>query len=193
VGRGERLFAVHEIELQMKEYNLHMKFIFAPPVLCSVDIGQNGKFVDISFATWMAYNVPPMLVNVVISWAYLVVIYYGFPPWVFFWRKHRKEQLDSDDESESHNRVARILREKYNALGRMTFHETAVFFLFIAIVLLWLFREPKFISGWAEHISSTDVGDSTAALFIVLLLFVIPRDLEAFFGCTLIDINAKSN
>ena len=43
--------------------------------------------------------------------------------------------------------VKKLIRGKYNDLGRMTFHEFAVMVLFIACILLWFFRDPQFIPG----------------------------------------------
>jgi hypothetical protein len=34
----------------------------------------------------------------------------------------------------------------------MTFHEIAILFLFVTVVLAWFFRDPQFITGWAELI-----------------------------------------
>lgn len=114
----------------------------------SVDVSQNGKYMDVSFATWMVYNIPPMAVNVALCWIYLVVYYIGVPDKLFFWRKYNeKRRLEQDDETQKQKLVEKILLEKYRALGPMTFHEISVFILFILIVLLWLFREPRFMVG----------------------------------------------
>ncbi|CAL8118537.1 unnamed protein product [Orchesella dallaii] len=148
-----------------------------------VDVSQNGKYLDMSFATWMVYNIPPMAINVALCWLYLVIYYIGVPDWMCFWRKYNeKKRLEQDEETQKQKVVEKVLAEKYKALGPMTFHEIAVFTLFILIVLLWLFREPRFMTGWSDYVAAVDVGDSTAAIFVVLLLFIIPRDLNAFLG-----------
>jgi len=64
----------------------------------------------------------------------------------------------------------------------MSFYKGTVFFLFDLIVLLWLLQELKFILGWAEHVSTVSAGNSTAATLVLLFLFIIPRDIEAFVG-----------
>ncbi|XP_021954055.1 solute carrier family 13 member 5 isoform X3 [Folsomia candida] len=132
----------------------------------TVNIGQDGKYTDLTFATWMAFNVPPMIVNIIIAWMYLVVIYFGLPG-------SKKSKSLSLGNRKS---VERLLKEKYRALGPMTFHEIAVLILFIFVVLLWLFRQPKFIEGWADLLPGAEIGDSTAAMLVVFLLFVIPKD-----------------
>jgi sodium-dependent dicarboxylate transporter 2/3/5 len=144
-------------------------------------VSQGGKYVDVSFATWIAYNLPPMVVNVAICWFYLVIVYIGAPSWMYFWRENKTPAMN-EEETTAINRVARVLEEKRRMLGKMTFHESAVFVLFILIVVLWLSREPKFMKGWAFHVSERDIGDSTPALFVVLLLFIVPRNIETFCG-----------
>lgn len=117
--------------------------------------------------TWMAYNVPPMIVNIIIAWIYLVIVFFGLP-----WGKQKGPNLGSKD------KVEKLLREKYRALGPMTFHEISVLILFVFVVILWLFRQPKFMDGWADLLPGADIGDSTAAMLVVFLLFVVPKDLN---------------
>jgi sodium-dependent dicarboxylate transporter 2/3/5 len=118
----------------------------------------------------MAFNIPVMIVLLVIAWAYLVLVFFGFPGS----KKSQRFSLGSK------SNVERMLRQKYAALGPTTFHEIAVFILFVIVVLLWLFREPKFIKGWADLLTGADIGDSTAAMLIVFLLFVVPKDINFF-------------
>lgn len=126
----------------------------------------------------MAYNVPPMLVNVLIAWLYLIVVFFGNP---FGKKDSTKQRMLS---SENQKKVQRMLEDKYKGLGTMSFHETAVATLFLLAVSLWLFREPKFMPGWASLISDDPkfrIGDSTAAMLIVLLLFIVPKNPSTMF------------
>ena len=45
-----------------------------------------------------------------------------------------------------------MLRSKYDDLGPLTFRETSTLVLFVACVLLWFFRDPQFMTGWANLI-----------------------------------------
>ncbi|XP_023231014.1 solute carrier family 13 member 5-like [Centruroides sculpturatus] len=113
---------------------------------------------EITFATWMMYNVPGMLICVFLAWIYLT----------FVIMKYRGK--DSDDQT-----ITEAIRKKYLELGRITFHECAVLILFIILVILWLFRDPKFIPGWVELFDPTvEVDDATPAIAIAILLFLIP-------------------
>lgn len=135
---------------------------------CRANIGQDGKYTDLTFASWMAFNVPPMIVMLFIAWAYLVVVFIGFPGS----KKNKSFSLGNS------KNVYKLLQSKYQALGPMTFHEIAVLILFVFVVMLWLFRDPKFINGWADLLPGADIGDSTAAMLIVFLLFVVPKDIN---------------
>ncbi|GBN93229.1 Solute carrier family 13 member 3 [Araneus ventricosus] len=61
--------------------------------------------------------------------------------------------------------------------------ETSVIVLFLILVFLWVFREPKFIPGWASVFGSdTKIGDSAPAIAVAFLLFYLPsnyRDLSS--------------
>jgi solute carrier family 13 (sodium-dependent dicarboxylate transporter), member 2/3/5 len=46
--------------------------------------------------------------------------------------------------------VRTLIASKYAELGPMTYHEANVLTLFITLVLLWFFRKPDFIPGWAS-------------------------------------------
>jgi len=141
----------------------------------------------------MLYNIPAMMLNVFLVWCYLVLIYTKVRCPLWWSSLFRKSEDDCDDKSEqqrqlladekaSQRRISRMLHQKYCELGSITFHELAVFLLFLLVVFLWLFRAPKFITGWGDLIPTASVGDSTPAILVVLLLFLIPKDLNAFFG-----------
>lgn len=40
--------------------------------------------------------------------------------------------------------------QKYNELGSITFHEIAVCITFVVLIILWMFRDPQFLTGWAR-------------------------------------------
>ena len=74
-----------------------------------------------------------------------------------------------------------MINKKYEELGPITFHESSVLILFIIALLLWFFQEPGFMTGWADKLETTNasgpsvsVADATPAMFILLLLFILP-------------------
>ncbi|CAG2162894.1 unnamed protein product [Oppiella nova] len=82
-----------------------------------------------------------------------------------------------------------IIKEKYRELGSITFHESAVCFLFVLLIVLWMLRDPQFLKGWATIITNNiKPKDATAAIFIVVLMFCIPaKPMDSFPGPTLLD------
>ncbi|CAL4060255.1 unnamed protein product, partial [Meganyctiphanes norvegica] len=124
----------------------------------------------LNFASWMGFNVPGMLICILLAWGWLQVIFMGC-----------KRNSLGESSPEKEHAVKKLLRQKYNDLGRMTYHEATVLTLFIILVLLWLFRSPEFVPGWAQWFMDAygiKVGDATPAMLIVFLLFIIPAELN---------------
>ncbi|XP_046979334.1 protein I'm not dead yet-like [Schistocerca americana] len=124
----------------------------------------------INFASWMIFCVPLMLLSVTAAWMWLNVLYMGL---------FRKQTDNGKKKGEEHAKAVRqVIHQSYSELGPMTYHEGSVLFLFVAIVLLWFFREPEFIPGWAKYISNVEIEDATPAMLIVFLLFCLPANLN---------------
>ncbi|KAF8768342.1 Solute carrier family 13 member 2 like protein [Argiope bruennichi] len=85
------------------------------------------------------------------------------------------EEHKQDEENKKN--IRRVISVRYSELGAITFHEMAVLCCFIVLVFLWVFREPKFMSGWADLFSSdTRKGDAVPVIAILFLLFLIPAE-----------------
>jgi di/tricarboxylate transporter len=153
-----------------------------------VNVSQGGKYLDVTFFTWLAFNLPAMMLNVFIAWIYLVYYYDGIKDWgkvpiigifVSLWKKKKPTEEDPQEEHlrrwKSHA-VGSLLRAEYKKLGPINFHEVAVGVVFVGVVLLWILRDPDVFSGWSTLFKGASVGDSTGAMFGVLLLFIIPKD-----------------
>ena len=75
-------------------------------------------------------------------------------------------------------------KKEYNALGKAGMEEKIVFALFIVLALLWIFRsgftiESFVIPGWSQLFNNPKyINDGTVAIFIALLLFIIPSKTE---------------
>lgn len=73
-----------------------------------------------------------------------------------------------------------FFQEKYNNLGKISTDEIKVLIMFIILVLLWIFRTRIDIGvfsvpGWSELIHNAKyINDGTIAIFMAVLLFIIP-------------------
>lgn len=91
---------------------------------------------EIDFPNWMIFNIPPMLINTLATWAYLQWYFMGM------FRPNSKEakefQLGKDGEE-----VARqVIAKRYNELGPISQHEISVAILFLLSVALFFLRAP---------------------------------------------------
>ncbi|XP_045621415.2 LOW QUALITY PROTEIN: Na(+)/citrate cotransporter [Procambarus clarkii] len=128
----------------------------------------------LNFLSWMLFNVPGMLICVVLAWLWLQLYFSGMLC------GQRKKMIQNPSE-ERQKAVKQLILAKYRELGLITFQEVVVLTLFIILVLLWLFRAPEFIPGWAkwfEDAFGVEVDDATPAMFIVFLLFALPANLN---------------
>lgn len=122
----------------------------------------------IDFTSWMFLNVPIMLLTMFLTWVWLQYLFMG----MFRPKSEDAKRIRVGQQGEL---VARkLIRQKMDEMGPMSFHEIAVGLCFVLSVLLWFFRKPQFIVGWAELITQHKVKDATAALIVVMLLFVLP-------------------
>lgn len=119
---------------------------------------------ELTFASWLMYNAPVMVICVIICWCGLQC--YFLPCCA---KEDKKTQMAAKN----------IVLKSYKELGDVTFHETAVAILFIFIVLLWFLRDPQFLDGWSTYLANgRNVRDATPAIGVCILLFIIPSKLS---------------
>ncbi|KAJ8668185.1 hypothetical protein QAD02_009848 [Eretmocerus hayati] len=122
----------------------------------------------INFSAWMLYAVPASFVMGIMTWLWLQIVYMGL------FRKNSDEARAVDIGEEGEAIAAKVVQTKYQELGPVTWHESAVGVLFVTIVVLWFFRKPDFIPGWPTYITDLAVKDSTSVVGLILLLFALP-------------------
>lgn len=115
-----------------------------------------GPSVD--FGKWMAFCYPISLMVVLMGWHILVLMYARnsyldlmknlVRPLVNLVSPGSMSTEDSD-ETTKWKHVNTEIKKKYRLLGPLRFPEVVLFVLTIFLVLLWLFRDPAGMEGWA--------------------------------------------
>ncbi|NXR78478.1 S13A2 protein, partial [Pycnonotus jocosus] len=131
---------------------------------------DNGGIIN--FASWFSFAFPIMLVLLILSWLWLQILYLGFN-----FKKNFGCGASAATRAKE-KQAYEIIKEENRKLGKMKFAEIEVLILFILLVVLWFTREPGFFPGWADVLFNKDgtsyVTDATVALFIAMLLFILP-------------------
>ncbi|NWS57069.1 S13A1 protein, partial [Chunga burmeisteri] len=122
----------------------------------------------INFGSWFILSIPITVVILLLSWVWLQWLFLGFDFKNMF--KCGKKRTAREEAS------AQVIQEEYKKLGPMSYPEIVTFILFILMTLLWFTREPGFIPGWSSLFPKYKgyATDSTSALVIGLLFFIIP-------------------
>ncbi|XP_053572642.1 solute carrier family 13 member 1 isoform X2 [Bombina bombina] len=126
------------------------------------------KSSEINFGTWFVLCIPITVILLLLSWVWLQWLFLGFNFTEMF--KCGKERTEREKAS------AKVILDEYKKLGRFSYQETVTLILFILMALLWFTRDPGFFPGWSSLFPeySGFATDSTAALLLGLLFFVIP-------------------
>lgn len=118
---------------------------------------------ELTFATWMLYNVPTMILCVLLAWIYLQ------------WTARSALRDKSADASEE--RIREEIFRRYKELGSFSFPETAVLSLMITMIILWFTLKPQIFTGWVELFPYAKMIKPTVpAMAITFLLFIIPKN-----------------
>ncbi|APD07710.1 protein I'm not dead yet [Flavobacteriaceae bacterium UJ101] len=133
-----------------------------PPNLAFVRIFEITfpNATEISFGQWLIFALP-----LAIGMFFITLVYLAF---LFIPKKPIKKLNRS------------FFKEKYKALGPLTYEQKVLSALFILLILLWIFRKninigATVIPGWSQLLNYPKfINDGTIAIFIALLLFIIP-------------------
>lgn len=107
---------------------------------------------SISFTTWLVVGVPVMLITIVPTIFIMQLLYLGLL------RPNSKDAKAIAVGPEGQAVAFEVMNKKIKELGSMSFHEIGVTFFFIMAVLLWFFRNPQFMPGWAAAVSKINVS-----------------------------------
>ncbi|CAG0918015.1 unnamed protein product [Notodromas monacha] len=137
---------------------------------------------QLNFATWMLFNIPGMLINVFLGWLWLQASFFNLrvEDVVRLFKKQQRETVSEDvrkrwdDEKASQSRARDVIQRRHEALGPIRFEEAITLFLFVVLVASWIFRAPRFVTGWSAWFER-DVSEATPCVLIIFLMFIIPR------------------
>uniref|UniRef100_A0A915IKS2 Uncharacterized protein n=1 Tax=Romanomermis culicivorax TaxID=13658 RepID=A0A915IKS2_ROMCU len=125
----------------------------------------------ITFASWMVFAVPAMLVCLVLAWFWLLIMFLGSRSLLnmFSWKQSKNDG------------ISELFQHKYQELGKMSFAEKSVLFWFVVLVFLWVSRKPTFMRGWQDvfHLDGF-TSDACPAMLIACVLFVWPTQMPDF-------------
>lgn len=133
--------------------------------------------VAVSFGNWIAYNAAGGCILLICAYIWLSVYFLGF--------SFGSLCICGSDYSESERNVKKIIKREYSKLGPIRWGETTVLIVFIFTALLWFFREPGFMPGYALLFPESDFpSDGTVAMTMAFLLFVLPAERPHFLRST---------
>ncbi|GMT06618.1 hypothetical protein PENTCL1PPCAC_28792, partial [Pristionchus entomophagus] len=120
-----------------------------------------GVDTGINFVSWIIFATPMAFVCLFATWITLCFIFLYDAP-------------------KGSATVSMKLKDKYHRLPHVSFAEIAVSACFGLLLFLWIFRDPKVVPGFGEFFKRGYVTDATSAVFIVIILFVLPEKCPDF-------------
>ncbi|XP_005402381.1 PREDICTED: solute carrier family 13 member 1 [Chinchilla lanigera] len=131
----------------------------------------NTRYPDcqcLNFGSWFLFSFPVSVIILLLSWIWLQWLFLGF---------NFKEMFKcGKNRTAKEKACAAVIEQEYQKLGPMRYQEIVTLVLFITMALLWFSRNPGFVPGWSVLFAKYAgfVTDSTVALVIGLLFFLIP-------------------
>jgi sodium-dependent dicarboxylate transporter 2/3/5 len=114
---------------------------------------------DISFLEWLKFGIPVVCILLPIAWILLTKVIY----------KVDKVRLQHSSKS---------LHEQNLVLGKMSFEERTVCWIFVFTIILWLSRtylqKLEFTFNDNSYTPLSGLTDSSIAIFFAILLFILP-------------------
>ncbi|XP_027992404.2 solute carrier family 13 member 1 [Eptesicus fuscus] len=122
----------------------------------------------INFGSWFLLSFPAAIIILFLSWIWLQWLFLGFD-----FKEMFKGGKTKTVEQKAY---AEVIKQEYKKLGPIRYQEIITLALFIVMALLWFSRDPGLFPGWSKLFPGYPgfATDSTVALLIGLLFFIIP-------------------
>nr|XP_045015089.1 solute carrier family 13 member 5 isoform X4 [Jaculus jaculus] len=135
----------------------------------------------LNFASWFGFAFPNMLIMLLLSWLWLQCFYMRF--------NFKKSCVCCGAKKKNGEKAAyQVLLEEYQKLGPLSFAEVNVLICFLLLIGLWFSRDPGFMPGWLsiawEDEKTKYASDATVAIFVAILLFIMPSQKPKFNFCS---------
>ena len=128
----------------------------------------------VTFGQWIIMALPITIIMISVIWGLLTKLFFKSP-----------DHLRTD---------RKLIQNEYQDLGPMSFEEKSVMTVFIGAAVLWVFRKEINIGaitipGWSQLLPfSSLIDDGTVAIFMSLLLFIIPSKDPSSDSSAIIDV-----
>ncbi|KAH3888914.1 hypothetical protein DPMN_012959 [Dreissena polymorpha] len=116
----------------------------------------------------MAIGVPMSVAVFLATWLWLQIFSLG------------KKCLCCFKTDDDYSAVRVHLQHEYKKLGKWSFAEALVMADLVILAFLWIARNPVVVPGWGALFKTKYVEDSTAAIFMSVILFFLPSKLPKF-------------
>ncbi|XP_076452387.1 Na(+)/citrate cotransporter-like isoform X2 [Babylonia areolata] len=122
----------------------------------------------VTFANWMGMALPMSAIVLLLGWVLLMVMFLR----TNMCRKISIQQKEG---------VRKVIMQEWNKLGPMRMAEVEILVLFVFLAIMWISRDPKETPGWGSWFMSGYVKDSSAAMLVAVLLFIVPARVPRVF------------
>ncbi|CAD6188314.1 unnamed protein product [Caenorhabditis auriculariae] len=133
-----------------------------------------GEDTGISYLSWMAFAVPPMIGYMFASWFIVQFQFLGIKYMGSIFKK------PSDEERKDEEATRRAVFKSYQELGPITWAEKSTLTIFSLAIFSWMTSDPKVVPGWAQLFKYDYVTDSCSGLIAVFILFLWPKEKPDF-------------